>query len=77
MLLQLRREFRAVAGLHGHTSTLLSEWLCWEEKIISFSRIEATSRKTIREIVNEYDKEVDMPFPAGEIYLLDYLKEFL
>lgn len=65
MVLQIRREFRSVAGIDNTATSLLNYWPDWSHRIIEFSKAESTTRPAIAKLIAEYNTDVDVHNPAG------------
>ncbi len=65
LLLQLRREFRAVAGIDGRATSLMSSWPTWVLQIVELSKVEATTRRGIRLLVESFKVDVEVHNPTG------------
>ena len=65
LLLQLRREFRAIAAIDGRATSLMSSWPDWVERLVQFSKAEAATRPVIRKLLLEYEAGAGMDNPTG------------
>ena len=55
LLLQLRREFRAIAEIDGRATSLMSSWPDWVERLVQLSKAEAATRPVVRKLLLEYE----------------------
>ncbi len=64
-ILQLRREFRGIAGIEGRATSLMGSWPNWMLRILEFSKLEAVTRLAIRKLVQNYQADTDVENPTG------------
>ena len=64
-MLQLRREFRAIADIDGRATSLMSSWPDWVEQLVQLSKAEAATHPVIRKLYLEYEAGAGMDNPTG------------
>ncbi len=52
IIMQIRREFRALLDLEQQISSLKEEWLSWREKLVKLAR---AARPALKKLVGELD----------------------
>ena len=57
--MQLLREFRQLTGFSGKANSLMDSWPTWEAKIIKFARIESQTRRIIKDLLDDLEKNED------------------
>ena len=64
-MLQLRREFHAIAEIDGRATLLMSSWPDLVEQLVQLSKAEATTCPIIRMLLLEYEAGAGMDNPTG------------
>ena len=54
-VMQLRQEFKSIAGYDDSSKSLLCNWSEWVEKIVGLGKVESSTRPSMYSFIREYN----------------------
>lgn len=65
MCLQIRREFKSVAGFEDDIHSVLDAWQEWKEKIIQFAKLESLTRPILKKLLEALEECDELVYTHG------------